>query len=263
MFEKQQSKDLMEKLTQVDSKLETINSLLASKAPLNRKPVPAPDSPDTENPGNTIPESLEDTGNEEASCSWAHSQDSLAHRVAVSPSEVETIFQRVEKLNRDEEIMQRVERLERQNRKNTILGSLSMTFTVLVLAVLTVLMVQANLLSKGVGLLASQGGKSLKQSPAQDNAAKVDEPQPTKPVAKVTEPKPVEPMQPVSDAKPNEMLPLVPYVGSITSNKYHYPHCKWAAQITPRKLRTFSSVKEAQEEGYTPCPTCGPPRHDP
>ena len=112
----------------------------------------APESPDAKNPGNTIPESLEDTDNAESPYSWDYSKNPLPRRAAITASEVETIFQRVEKINRDEEIMERVERLERQNRKITILGSLSMTFMVLVLAVFTVLMFQANLLSKGDGL---------------------------------------------------------------------------------------------------------------
>ena len=263
MSENQQSKNLMEKLIEVDIKLEVINNLLASQAPSNRKPLAAPDLPGAENPENPILESCEHSDNEEASYPWAHSKNPLPRRAAITASEVETIFHRVEKFNREEEIMERVERLERQNRKITILGSLSVTFMILVLAVFTVLMFQANLLSKGVGPQASQQGESLKQSPAQENSARVAESQPAEPVATVTAPMPAEPMKPVTDGKPTEAIPLVTYVGSITSNKYHYPQCKWAVQIIPQKLRTFSSVKEAQEQGYIPCPTCGPPPHDP
>ncbi len=51
----------------------------------------------------------------------------------------------------------------------------------------------------------------------------------------------------------------VVYVGSKTSNKYHLPSCKWAKMINPSKLITFKSVKEAQEQGYHPCPVCKPP----
>lgn len=134
---------------------------------------------------------------------------------------------------------------------------------VLVLAVFTVLMYQANLLTKGAGLQVSQGDKSLKKPPVQVNVAKVDEPQTPEPVAQVTESKPAEPIKPVSDATPAEVIPPVTYVGSITSNKYHYPHCKWTALIHPKKLRTFSSIKEAQELDYIPCPTCGPPDSNP
>jgi pilus assembly protein CpaE len=52
------------------------------------------------------------------------------------------------------------------------------------------------------------------------------------------------------------------YVGSVTSNKYHYPECKWAKTILPEKLIGFNSVEEAQEKGYIRCPTCKPPAED-
>ena len=51
----------------------------------------------------------------------------------------------------------------------------------------------------------------------------------------------------------------VVYVGSRTSNKYHYPTCKWAKKIRPERLIIFKSVKEAQEHHYIPCPVCKPP----
>jgi hypothetical protein len=49
------------------------------------------------------------------------------------------------------------------------------------------------------------------------------------------------------------------YVGSTTSNKYHFPNCKWARTIKPWRLIKFKSVKEAQERGYILCPVCKPP----
>jgi hypothetical protein len=49
------------------------------------------------------------------------------------------------------------------------------------------------------------------------------------------------------------------YVGSKTSNKYHYPTCKWARTIKPARLIKFKSVEEAQERHYIPCPVCKPP----
>lgn len=51
----------------------------------------------------------------------------------------------------------------------------------------------------------------------------------------------------------------VVYVGSKTSNKYHYPTCKWAQKIRPERLIIFKSVKEAQSRHYIPCPVCKPP----
>ncbi len=55
-------------------------------------------------------------------------------------------------------------------------------------------------------------------------------------------------------------VPTVKFVGSKTSNKYHYPDCRWAKQIRPEKLVTFSSAEEARAKGYVPCPVCFPPK---
>lgn len=52
------------------------------------------------------------------------------------------------------------------------------------------------------------------------------------------------------------------YVGSIQSNKYHYPDCYWAQQIKPENLIWFSSAEEALDMGYVPCRVCGPPTSD-
>lgn len=54
-------------------------------------------------------------------------------------------------------------------------------------------------------------------------------------------------------------VPIVELVGSKTSNKYHYPDCRWAKKIRPERLVTFGSVEEAREKGYIPCPACKPP----
>ena len=48
--------------------------------------------------------------------------------------------------------------------------------------------------------------------------------------------------------------------GSKTSNKYHYPTCKWTKQISPSNLIKFKSPEEAQKAGYIPCPVCKPPK---
>jgi len=50
----------------------------------------------------------------------------------------------------------------------------------------------------------------------------------------------------------------IKYVGSKTSNKYHYPGCKWAKTILPERPVGFKSVKEAKEKDYIPCPVCKP-----
>lgn len=51
------------------------------------------------------------------------------------------------------------------------------------------------------------------------------------------------------------------YVGSINSNVYHYPDCRFAKQINPENEIWFSSVEGAISKGYRPCEVCHPPSH--
>lgn len=48
------------------------------------------------------------------------------------------------------------------------------------------------------------------------------------------------------------------YVGSIDSDKYHYPNCRWAEKITYENLIGFDTEEEAISKGYSPCGTCKP-----
>ncbi|MDI6854436.1 MAG: hypothetical protein QME75_12625 [Deltaproteobacteria bacterium] len=63
-------------------------------------------------------------------------------------------------------------------------------------------------------------------------------------------------------AQPIEAKPAVRYVGSKTSDKYHFPGCKWVKLIRPERLLTFTSVAEARKTHPNACPTCGPPSLD-
>lgn len=45
-------------------------------------------------------------------------------------------------------------------------------------------------------------------------------------------------------------------VGSITSDKYHTPSCRWAKKIKPENEIWFSSAEDAKNNGYKPCSTC-------
>jgi hypothetical protein len=49
------------------------------------------------------------------------------------------------------------------------------------------------------------------------------------------------------------------FVGSIKSNKYHYPSCQWAEKINPENEIWFSSSQDARDHGYMPCKVCKPP----
>lgn len=48
------------------------------------------------------------------------------------------------------------------------------------------------------------------------------------------------------------------YVGSVNSNKYHSPGCKWAQQIQPENQIWFKTRQEAEAAGYVPCKACKP-----
>lgn len=46
------------------------------------------------------------------------------------------------------------------------------------------------------------------------------------------------------------------YVGSIGSDKYHAPGCRFAKKILPENEIWFDTVEEAQTAGYQPCGVC-------
>ena len=60
------------------------------------------------------------------------------------------------------------------------------------------------------------------------------------------------PVQPVPSAEGE-------FVGSINSDKYHYPSCTWAKRISPDNEVWFSSSEDARAKGYIPCKVCNPP----
>lgn len=48
------------------------------------------------------------------------------------------------------------------------------------------------------------------------------------------------------------------YVGSIDSDKYHVPRCRFAKEILPENEIWFDSAEDAQASGYSPCGSCRP-----
>lgn len=48
------------------------------------------------------------------------------------------------------------------------------------------------------------------------------------------------------------------YVGSLESDKYHYPTCRHAKNIASENEIWFDTVEEAQSLGYVPCGVCNP-----
>jgi len=49
------------------------------------------------------------------------------------------------------------------------------------------------------------------------------------------------------------------YVGSVNSNKYHYPDCQYAKNIKEENQIWFIDEQDAQNQGYIPCGSCKPP----
>lgn len=48
------------------------------------------------------------------------------------------------------------------------------------------------------------------------------------------------------------------YVGSVNSDKFHYPHCSYAGKIKDNNKVYFSSRDDAISSGYKPCSHCNP-----
>jgi hypothetical protein len=157
----------------------------------------------------------------------------LSSMGTITPMEVEAIVQGVEKVHRDAEVLERLARVEKQSRRIALLGSMFLTILALAMGLFAFLMVQSHLFDKISLFPAAQG---IIQPKSADSGSTEKE---------------ISTKQPEAEA--------FKYVGSETSNKYHYPDCKWAKTIVPERLITFKSVKEAQEAGYKPCPTCKPP----
>ena len=170
--------------------------------------------------------------------------------INVTSTEAEAIIQKVEKLHRETEFSERLDQVESQNRKIIVLGATFLTLMALTMAVFGFLMYQANLLHQNLLF-----GKEPK---ATSNPAAVVHLAP----AEITKPAAEPPIARESAPADDGATAPARFVGSVTSNKYHFPDCKWAQTIQPEKLLGFKSVKEAREKGYIPCPTCKPPAED-
>ncbi len=123
------------------------------------------------------------------------------------------------------------------------------------------------------GSLAGDGGRapvpggeaaaSGAAAPAPGNEAAAPEAAaPQAPAPQTPETARVLPGNPAGSPQPEGLAapeaPAGGFVGSRTSNKYHYPECKWAKTIRPERLLHFGSAAEAREKGYIPCPHCIP-----
>lgn len=68
-------------------------------------------------------------------------------------------------------------------------------------------------------------------------------------------------LSPSSQEAPNGVTkaPEYVFVGSIKSDRYHYPSCNAAKKIKPENEIWFTSSADARAHGYVPCGICNPP----
>jgi hypothetical protein len=160
----------------------------------------------------------------------------------VTPEEKRHIIQRYEEiyhsadymiLGPHADILERLAKIEKNNRKILFFVAIYSSILIIMICFFTFILFHPNLINKKTLQQTMQSAISTDKAPSQvvtDNSQKGEA--------------------------------IFKYVGSKTSNKYHYPDCKWTGKIAPERLITFKSVAEAQEEGYVPCPTCKPPLTD-
>lgn len=283
--EKSQSKDLETIVSQIEKGLQELKEFLKTETP-EGDPKKEPDS-------HVYVTRLSDAGKEVAERSKPTENHPLPHnwvKFAVTPMEAEAIIDRVGKFDQESRVMERLAKVERQNRRLTIFSSIFLSLMLLSLLFAGYLWWQTHPSDKDTSLPMAKG--LIPATPTKELS-------PPPPVVTAT-PQPRETLSPAPEhlAKPAESLPgagppkaqatspstrttpasqgasalvrtpkapetpAIKYVGSISSNKYHYPDCKWARTIIPRKLWGFASVEEAKKAGYIPCPTCKPPLMD-
>jgi hypothetical protein len=264
MSDDQPSGTVMDRLAQVDGKLEKILDSPGPPKARGRSKTPAAPAAET----GADPDMRKGAGAPGAP------EDPRPQEAAAVAGDTDSILKQVGGLNRDVQLMTRLDKLERQNRKIVTFGSLFMTLMILVLGVSTFLIIQANFFTQEAMVTAAPQVDPPK--PAADKAAaKGQEPQTPVRVAEVHVPQAAGPSAPAGDPKPAATPAVAPaapkpakaaapvkYVGYLTSHKYHLPSCKYAKDINRYHHRTFSSVEEARAHGYVPCPTCNPPSHD-
>lgn len=105
--------------------------------------------------------------------------------------------------------------------------------------------------------------KTAQTSFGDSTASDID---PAAPAAPIEASEPTE--QPVSEAIVSQDAEPVPettsqkssgvYVGSVDSDKYHNPGCRFAKEILPENEIWFDSAEDARNSGYSPCGGCHP-----
>jgi hypothetical protein len=277
-------RNLVGKLARIDSEWESLKGLLTFRVPYkNDEPAKSPAAHgafamdmadnvvDFPGPSSTAIQ----TGGE-----------GIHRPVAITPGELEAITQKRGENRHDKTLTERLITVERQIHKLTLLVTAFMTLAIALLAVLTFLGFKGNFVnwstSRQPQEIAAASNPSSPEAmvPANDRQSATVAPlvpandRQLSSATAMTSPSDLQsvsataiPGENVGTSTEKETLPAVAepapkFVGSMTSNKAHYPDCKWAAKINPKNLITFTSMAAAREQGYLPCPVCRPHESD-
>jgi hypothetical protein len=179
--------------------------------------------------------------------------------IHVTSLEADAITKRIEKLDEETKIRERLANIEKQNFNLTIYA-IGCTLLILFM-VFSTYFFQDSYASSRSGMekqvepqIAATTGTHNREAPT--SLVPKALPQPT-----TVTPDNQKGLTGISTPQ-EKKTPQVEYVGSRNSNKYHYRSCKWTRYIPPNNERVFHSVAEAQKAGYIRCPTCRPPLTD-
>jgi hypothetical protein len=252
-----QGEDLEAVIARLDKKWRELKKLLQAQesSPLEEEPglqVCLNDLNQAENPGQE---------DDELSKSW---WDSLLlgnkAKFGVTSVETDAIIRRVEKLDEDAKMRERLARVEKHNHALTIYA-IACTFLVLFMVFSTYFFQESYASSKNS--LDQAVEPAIAATTVVPNPAAANPPAPPQALPQPIPGTPDSQETPTaSSALQKPEIPQVEFVGSRTSNKYHYRSCKWTKYIPPKNERVFHSVAEAKEAGYISCPTCRPPLTD-
>jgi hypothetical protein len=227
--------------------------------------------------------SLSDSRQEEQKTRKNSETNTLPHnwvKFAVTPGEAEAIIDQVGKCGQESVIMERLAKVERQTRRLAVLSVIYSALMAVFLLFAGILWLETNSSGRSPFQMtqapssATATGEMAGSSPEAGSspnlpvslATPAKTPSTRTEVLRADRPGPTAaasfPGSEESSKTPDVKAQTTQYVGSVTSNKYHYPDCRWAKTIHPARLRVFSSVSEARQAGYIPCPTCQPPKAD-
>lgn len=290
-------KNLVVKLARIDSEWESLKGMLTFKSSA-RNEEPAKNHADNHKSQTDTGNKVVGLAKTSSQVKTATGGKRLPHIMAVTPTESEALTQKMGENSHERTLMERLSKVERQIHKLTLMVIAFMTLVTVLVAFLTFLGIKDNLINcsashppKEVSSAANSTSPEAKVS-ANDRqlpsaAPRATDPQSSNletvvpaneghlPIVKET----VLPTDPQSTSKtalpagnvgkssetetsPAAPAPAPKFVGSITSNKIHYPDCKWAAKIKPERLITFPSIAAARAQGYIPCPVCRPHESD-